>query len=304
MTKPWMVGVAFVAGVLVASGVWTAFPPKEPATSTKPDTAPSESPAVDEGACETANQKLTSQLHECDRRLALANSNARDPHAGASQPDPVSETAGPASKSSESAATQNPTSDGGGPRPLEEPTKEDWERMAKNGVVRARVPCIRDRPWTPNNFVINRLGLAPQDVDALTQAYAASTKRLSAQIAPLCAQVLGNREMVDKMGVAACIEVIQNSARKNPAEAKAALTRVAETNAGKREPAKGGPPIEQLARTLSSEWKTFEKDLATKVGPEDAKRLVQAPELCNDPITLRGVDPGDRAPAAVDAGRR
>ncbi|HVJ94083.1 MAG TPA: hypothetical protein VM580_30045 [Labilithrix sp.] len=170
-------------------------------------------------------------------------------------------------------------------------TKEDWERMAESGIVPTRVPCIRDKPWVPNDRVVDRLGLAPQDTDALKTAYEASNKRMTDQIRPLCAQVLGSAEAADKVGISSCIDVINNSARKaDPEATKAALSRVAEIQAGKRAAPKPGgdtSPVEQLALLLTNESKAFEDDLAQKLGPEDAKRLASAPELCADRHMLR-----------------
>jgi hypothetical protein len=174
--------------------------------------------------------------------------------------------------------------------------------MAENGVVPVRVPCIRDKPWVPNERVVDRLGLAPADTEALKTAYEASNKRMNDQIRPLCAQVLGSPEAADKVGASACIDVINNSARKTNADAtKASLSRVAEIQAGKREAPKAGsdvPPVEQLALLLTKESKTFEGDLAQKLGPEDAKRLASAPELCSDRKMLRAGDelPGGGRP--------
>jgi hypothetical protein len=282
MAKPWLIGVAsFLGGGLLATGAFTAFPSKT-TTSVKPEPTTSSTAGPDESALDKANQNLTNQLHECDRRLALLGEK------------PVGSV-----PSSTAANDDRDRSRDGGRRQRfgGEPTKEDWERMAEMGVVRTRVPCIRDKPWTPNERVVNRLGLAPQDTDALKAAYEASNKRMTEQIRPLCAQVLGSPDAADKVGMSSCVEVIQNSARKtSPEEAKAALTRVAESQAGKREAAKGGPPLEQLAQALTNESKTFEKDLAAKLGPEEAKRLANAPELCADRHMLRAGDPDDRVP--------
>ena len=279
MVKPWMIGAgAFVCGAVTASGAWTAFPPSKPSPTPSSSSSVRPEPA-DESALQKANANLTASLHECDRRLAELGEH------------PV----GTATAAASEAAA--PADSGGRNRPRRERaalTKEDWEKMAENGVVPVRVPCIRDKPWVPSERVVDRLGLAPADTDALKSAYEASNKRMNEQIRPLCAQVLGSPEAAEKVGSSACIDVINNSARKSNADAtKAALSRVAEVQAGKREAPKAGsdvPPVEQLALLLTKESKTFEGDLAQKLGPEDAKRLASAPELCSDRKTLRASD--------------
>jgi hypothetical protein len=287
MAKPWIIGAAaFLVGGVTASGAWTAFPPKQ---SPAPTIAPS--PDVKDGRESDyvkANENLTAALHECDRRLAELGERP------VGLPAPVA-SEGPAPADSGRRGRR-----GGGAM-----TKEDWERMAEQGVVPVRVPCIRDTPWTPNQRAVDRLGLAPSDVDVLKSAYEASNKRMADQIKPLCAQVLGAGGAADKVGVSSCIDVINNTARSTNADgAKAALARVAEVQAGKREAPKAGgdvTAIEHLALILAKEPKTFEDDLAQKLGPDEAKRLSQAPELCLERKLLRA---GDIDPSAFGGGQR
>lgn len=61
----------------------------------------------------------------------------------------------------------------------------------------------------------------------------------------------------------------------------------AEVNAGKRPPNKGAEPMEALLYAMTQETHAFEVDLARKLGPEEAKRLAWAPEMCADRRTVR-----------------
>jgi hypothetical protein len=284
MPKPWIVGaIAFVLGAVTASGAWTAFPPSPKKASMTPEPKSSGSTESDSDLAK-ANANLTNALHECDRRLTeLGERPVGIPTTVASAPAPENSGRGGRGRERRERAPM---------------TKEDWEKMAENGIVPVRVPCIRDKPWSPSERVVDRLGLAPSDTDALKTAYESSNKRMNDQIRPLCAQVLGSPEAADKVGASQCIDVINNSARKSNADqTKQALSRVAEVQAGKREPPKAGasdtPPVEQLALLLTKESKTFEDELAQKLGPEEAKRLANAPELCSDRKMLRAgeIDP-------------
>jgi hypothetical protein len=284
MPKPWIVGaIAFVLGAVTASGAWTAFPPSPKKLVATPEPKNSGS-GEGESDLAKANANLTSALHECDRRLTELGERP------VGIPTPVASAPAP----SESGGRRG---DRGNRRERPPMTKEDWEKMAENGIVPVRVPCIRDKPWSPSERVVDRLGLAPSDTEALKAAYEASNKRMNDQIRPLCAQALGSPEAADKVGASQCIDVINSSARKSNADAtKQALSRVAEVQAGKREPPKAGsdtPAVEQLALLLTKESKTFESDLAQKLGPEEAKRLANAPELCSDRKMLRAgeIDP-------------
>ncbi|MBX3226592.1 MAG: hypothetical protein KIT84_31965 [Labilithrix sp.] len=279
MAKPWVIGlVAFLSGGVAASGAWSAFPPKAPLPA---KAEPVEKDAKDDDLLK-ANANLTASLHECDRRLAELGER------------PVGVQPAPTASATASAGESERRR---GPRERREMTKEDWERMAESGVVPVRIPCIRDTPWTPSERAVDRLGLAPSDVDVLKDAYAASNKRMQEAIRPLCAQALGSPEAAEKVGASQCIDVINNTARKtNADDTKAALSRVAEVQAGKREAPKAGastPAVEQLGLLLATEQKTFENDLAQKLGPEEAHRLANAPELCAERRMLRAgeIDP-------------
>lgn len=165
--------------------------------------------------------------------------------------------------------------------------------MAQLGVVRVRIPCIRDTPWKPNERTVDRLGLAANDVKAIEEAYAASNKRVLDQIKPLCAKALGGAEVAEKVGATACIDAIQNSAKRaDPKAAKDALSHAAEVQAGKRTAQAGGDtlPLEQLANVLAGESRAFEADLAKKLGPEEAKRIANDPGMCAERRTLRTSD--------------
>ncbi len=289
MAKPWIVGaIAFVCGAVVASGAFTAFPPS---SAKKPETVkPEPKPETEDSSdLAKANANLTSALHECDRRLAELGERPVEVPSVASAAPTTSTDSNRRERRRERAAM----------------TKEDWERMAASGVVPVRVPCIRDTPWAPSDRAVDRLGLAPTDVEALKAAYEASNKRMTEQIRPLCAQVLGSPEAADKVGASQCIDVINNSARKSNADAtKQALSRVAEVQAGKREPPKvtsETPAVEQLALLLTTESKTFEADLTQRLGPDDAKRLVSAPELCSERKVLRA---GELDPSTFGRGGR
>ena len=180
--------------------------------------------------------------------------------------------------------------------------------MAQVGAVRVRVPCMRDKPWTPNARTLDRLGLAPGDANAIRDAYESSNKRMAEQIRPLCAKTLGSAEAADRVGPKACSEAILAGAKRtDPEGTQRSLVRVAEANAGKGDgkPAADQNAVEQLLLAMTKESKTFESDLAAKLGPEEAKRLAWAPEMCSDRTTVRAKDdePADDGNAGGAGGR-
>jgi len=280
-----VIAVAFAVGALTgAGGVYAGSRGEAP----KPVPVAAAPEVEDCSSLRAANAALTSSLHACDRLLAEAPSGDPSP---APAPSAASDT-------DRRERRRGREGDGGARRNFGEPSKDDWERMAQLGVVRARIPCVRDKPWTPPQRTLDRLGLAPDDAKTLEEAYAKSNKRVADQVKPLCAQVLGSADVAERVGTSACMDAIASSARRTAPDAtKESLTRAAEVQAGKRgAPAAGAatPPIEALALALANETKAFESDLAQKLGPEEAKRLTWAPEMCADRRTLAGGDPTER----------
>jgi hypothetical protein len=272
---PGLIGIAL--GGAVASGVWVLASPKKPA-DVKRDLVDAGAPPPDDESLRKANESLVASLHACDRQLAELRQTAPPPTATAT------------------GEPRREERDGGRGFRRREITQQDLDRMAQLGIVRTRIPCIRDKPWTPNQRQIDRMGLAPSDVQALKEAYEASNKRVAAQVAPLCAKVVGSEEAASRIGTGACIDAINNSAKKtSPEQFKASLQRVAEVNAGKRAaPKETSDVLEQLTLSLSAESAAFEKDLAQKLGPDDAKRIAQDPSLCADRRTFRGSEEEER----------
>lgn len=269
-----------LAGVLLASGAWSLS--ARPAPAQVATGAPGSGAAEDAESLRAANAKLVQSLGEADRTIAQLREQIAAGGAAGAAPS-VSPTA---------AAERRDERDGGrGRRGRGEPTTEDWERMAQVGTVRVRVPCLRDKPWTPSARVLDRLGLAPGDAATIRDAYEHSNKRMAEQIRPLCVKALGSAEAADRVGPKACSEaVLAGAKRSDPEGTQKSLVRVAEINAGKANVAAQDGAVEQLLLSMTKESKAFEAELAAKLGPEEAKRLAWAPEMCSDRTTVRAKD--------------
>jgi hypothetical protein len=269
--------VGTLAGLLVASAAWSLQRPAGPRAKADPTTA-TDGGGDDLESLRSANANLVESLHNADKTIAqLREQLATSPSATPQKPDERQE---------ERDAGR------GRRRGRGEPTTEDWERMAQVGTVRVRVPCMRDKPWTPNARVLDRLGLAPQDATTIRDAYEHSNKRMAEQIKPLCVKALGSAEAADRVGPKACSDAILAGAKRtDPEGTQKSLVRVAEINAGKPvKPTTDSPAAEQLLLAMTKESKAFEADLAAKLGPEEAKRLAWAPEMCSDRTTVRSKD--------------
>lgn len=279
--------IGTLAGLLVASAAWSlqgAAPPRA-----KADPLANDGGGDDMDSLRKANENLVDSLHNADKTIAQLREQL------ASSPGP-----GPKPTTPEAPAEDRDAGRRRG-RGRGEPTAEDWERMAQLGTVRVRVPCMRDKPWTPSPRVLDRLGLAPNDANVIRDAYASSNKRMADLIKPLCVKTLGSAEAADRVGPKACSDAILAGAKRtDPEGTQKSLVRVAELNAGRDvprlvtpdgvKPATDNPATEQLLLAMTKEAKTFESDLAAKLGPEEAKRLAWAPEMCSDRTTVRAKD--------------
>jgi hypothetical protein len=228
----------------------------------------------DDDSLLSANANLVASLQECNRRLAELGQQRVGPAAAAEAP---------------AASPSAPRSRTPRPEIRAERTAADWERFSKEGIVPYSVPCIRDTPFTPSQRQLDRFGLAPQDAASLHDAYAKSNERMLSQLKPLCAQVLGNDKLPDRVGAQTCISAIIDGARRdNPDKMQEALARVGEVNAGKRpRPAPDAvlEPVEALMLAMTTEAKTFESELAASMGPDDAHRI--ASRMCMERGTAR-----------------
>jgi hypothetical protein len=274
-SRHWFV-VTFALGTLAgAAAAALVLPLKNPPPKTVP--APLECPEDDDDAM-SANASLASSLQECNRQLTrLGQQRVTAPSVAA----PVDSSRSGRDRRS---ATRAP------------PSAEDWTRYAENGVVPYRIPCLRATPFSPSVQQLDRLGLAPQDADAVKEAYAKSNERMAAQVRPLCASVVGSEQAAEKIGASACVKAITDAARReSPEKMKEALTRVAEVNAGKRAAPGSGKkvePLEALLVSLTAEARTFESDLASRIGPDEARLVAGSRGLCADSATVSVAERG------------
>ncbi len=275
MKKPFGFLLALSAGLLLGAAGATLLERAPPAPKLASSAAPRDTNETDDDdALLSANANLVSALQECNRRLT----DLGQKHVGPSA-EPAAMASGPAPPGSRVSRAELRA----------ERSAADWERFAKEGAVPYNVPCLHDTPFTPSQRQLDRFGLAPQDAAVLHDAYAKSNERMLAQLKPLCARVLGNDKLPDRIGPQACITAIIDGSRKdNSDKMQEALVRVAEVNAGKRPLPAGGAelePAEALMLAMTGEAKKFESDLAASLGPEDARRV--ASRMCMERGTAR-----------------
>lgn len=169
---------------------------------------------------------------------------------------------------------------------------EEWREMAKRGSVKYRVPC--DKPdYTPSASTLNELGLAPDDAEPIRDAYARSRERLKSSIRPVCLEMLGNKELVDKLGPDKCAHlVVQLAMATDEGATGEAMADVGAIRAGDKAPPPQGAKVHPVTRVflaLTGEPAAFEADLAKSFGPEEAHRIVWSDGLCLSKSSWGGV---------------
>lgn len=173
--------------------------------------------------------------------------------------------------------------------------ENDWRELAKDGTIKYQVPCIRDEAWRPDADDLDKIGLAPDDADAIGAAYARSSERVKKAILPICAEMVGGAELADLIGPGDCAHVISSLARRQDKDAaEQARLHVSEIRAGLRPapaPTDKVHPVLATFLALTGEASQFEADLATEFGPEEAKRITYAEGMCMSHSTWGGSPP-------------
>jgi hypothetical protein len=154
---------------------------------------------------------------------------------------------------------------------------EDWRRMAAEGVMKYRVPC-----GVPGDEALDGLGLAPDDRDAVREAFESWAGRLREGLVPLCAAALGDRrDVAEALSTEACRQVVMSTAADRSESQLLSAHHVAAFMAGDGpRPGADSALGERLFLVLAEESKQFENELAGTFGPEEAHRLAFSERLC------------------------
>lgn len=158
--------------------------------------------------------------------------------------------------------------------------REDWKKLAAEGRVKYRIPCMLPPEAAGTLEDLDALGMSPDEGRLLTEAQRRSNARVWDTLRPLCRDVVGNPEVVELLGPSNCLRLIEKGAmRQDMAAAAGVRRRVAEVHAGIAQPPAEGEPQQALYAALmavTSESQRFEEDLSQSFGAEEAKRIADS----------------------------
>jgi hypothetical protein len=229
-----VLGFGLCYGVLAIASVLRTQPSPGDVPTAEPSPVAAEADSSIDPAM-LANANLSQSLSECSHQLVLvAEENVRLER----QLEAENEAASDAGKSALARRIAR--------RDL---SLDDWKQMARTGTVKYVLPCAS---FSPSPEAMDGLGLEPNDVPVIRDAFVAARTVAWGQIRPLCASAVGNSNAADRLGLEACPQLILSSERTtNPNAAAAAMRAVAATRAGSLGPvrsADGGPRSHNLLR--------------------------------------------------------
>ena len=293
----------FLLGALVASGVWALLAHREP---------------------EDAEAREKARLAERDRSASMANRGAgvgdgaqsgatSEKGAAPVERDIASLREQLAKNESDKKALEARLAvseamlarhgDGGAASPSKpkdafDLSKDDWAKLAEKAQLKYRLPCTRFPGWKPSAEALQSVGLDPGDANLLADVTARSEERLAAVLKPMCAQSLGSAAVADRIwrnrrvGKVTCTTLaLEDAMEQDPAGTIEAMRRVGEIRAGLRPApvdASALSRIEQMFLALTGETAAYEADLASKLGPDEARRLMHEEQPDAKAICLYG----------------
>lgn len=152
--------------------------------------------------------------------------------------------------------------------------------VAQGGVAPVEPGFLSDER-SLSDAALDRMALAPDDRAVLEQAYSNSASRLREQLTPVCAAALGGRaDLARAIGVDGCRHIIVNTAKQRGDHALQSARRVAAITAGDATPDENLDMTDVAFLAFAEESGRFESELAEAFGPEEARRIVNSPDMC------------------------
>jgi hypothetical protein len=273
-----VLGFGLCYGVLAVASVFRTQPPGEVPKAEPPNSAPAVAEAdssVDPAML--ANANLSRSLSECSHQLGLVTEENVQLE---QQLDTERNAAADAGKSALARRIAR--------RDL---STDDWKQLARTGAIKYVLPCAS---FNPSPETLDGLGLEPNDVPVVREAFVAARAVAWGQVRPLCASAVGSLNAADRLGLEACPQLILSSERTtSPNAADVATRAVAATRAGLSDPSAlpAGDAVATTFFALTAVAKDAENHIAAQLGPDEAQVAVYGTNSCSHMVDFPGPGP-------------
>ncbi len=231
-----------------------------------------------ENALENANRNLVGTVSDVKRRLETIEAQKKDLEAklAAAEQKLAAE-----SRANDAAPAKNDF----------DLTQDELVSLAKEGTLKYRYPCSKGS-YRPDAEALQKLGLAPQDGETITEAYRKVGQWREANMRTVCQEVVGKSDLTERMPVDACLHLVSDFlAETDPKARREAQQLAVDIRAGLKPmpgPNERTPALTRLMLASVQQLKVFEDELAKSFGPAEAHRITYADGLCMGNSTWGG----------------
>lgn len=231
-----------------------------------------------ESALENANRNLVGTVSDVKKRLETIESQKKELEAKLAAAE-------------QKLAAENRANDAAPSKNDFDLTQDELVSLAKEGTLKYRYPCSKSS-YKPDAEAIQKLGLAPQDGETITEAYRKVGQWREANMRSVCQEVIGKSDLSDRMPVDSCLHLVSDFlAETDPKARRDAQQLAVDIRAGIKPmpgPNEKLPALTRLMLASVQQLKVFEDELTKSFGPAEAHRITYSDALCMGNSTWGG----------------
>jgi ferric-dicitrate binding protein FerR (iron transport regulator) len=231
-----------------------------------------------ESALENANRNLVGTVSDVKRRLETIESQKKELEAKLAAAE-------------QKLAAENRANDAAPTKNDFDLSQDDLVSLAKEGTLKYRYPCSKSS-YRPDAEAIQKLGLAPQDGETISEAYRKVAQWREANMRSVCQEVVGKSDLSERMPVDSCLHLVSDFlAETDPKARREAQQLAVDIRAGLKPmpgPNEKLPALTRLMLASVQQLKVFEDELGKNFGPAEAHRITYSDALCMGNSTWGG----------------
>lgn len=231
-----------------------------------------------ESALENANRNLVGTVSDVKRRLETIEAQKKELEAKLAAAE-------------QKLAAENRANDAAPAKNDFDLSQDELVSLAKEGTLKYRYPCSKSS-YKPDAEAIQKLGLAPQDGETITDAYRKVAQWREANMRSVCQEVIGKSDLSERMPVDSCLHLVSDFlAETDPKARRDAQQLAVDIRAGLKPmpgPNEKLPALTRLMLASVQQLKVFEDELGKSFGPAEAHRITYSDALCMGNSTWGG----------------